>query len=146
MVTRKTEVVSSLDLHLSRSLFFVLCDRSFVVILHGHCVIDAPRPPEGFEQTCRKCYTVNDISFDPNQYVTYTPPGDTTDILIFPVRNHLMASTGNNGFVQLWQDGEKLDNGCCQCDCSFFCPMGSYFAQTSIPRPRTTSHIGKGTP
>ena len=26
-----------------------------------------------------------------------------------------MASTGNNGTVQLWQDGEKLDNGCCQC-------------------------------
>jgi len=23
-----------------------------------------------------------------------------------------MASTGNNGAVQLWQDGEKLDNGC----------------------------------
>src|SRR6267154_5656455 len=53
----------------------------------------------------------------------------------FSPRNHLMASTGNNGCVQLWQDGEKLDNGCCQCDCSFFCPTGSYFAQTSIPRP-----------
>lgn len=61
-------------------------------ILHGHCVIDSPRASEGLEQ-CRKCYTVNDISFDPN-------------------RNHLMASTGNNGAVQLWQDGEKLDNGC----------------------------------
>ena len=46
----------------------------------------------------------------------------------FSPRNHLMASTGNNGAVQLWQDGEKLDNGCCQCDCSFFCPMDSYFA------------------
>ncbi len=38
-----------------------------------------------------------------------------------------MASTGNNGTAQLWQDGEKLDNGCCQCDCSFCCPMDSYF-------------------
>ena len=35
----------------------------------------------------------------------------------FPPRNHLMASTGNNGAVQLWQDGEKLNKGCCKCDC-----------------------------
>ncbi|KAF8499257.1 WD40-repeat-containing domain protein [Russula emetica] len=64
------------------------------IILHGHCVIDPPRvgASEGLEQ-CRKCYTVNDISFDPN-------------------RSHLMASTGNNGAVQLWDEGEKLDNGC----------------------------------
>jgi hypothetical protein len=45
----------------------------------------------------------------------------------FSSRNHLMASTGNNRAVQLWQDGEKLDNGCCQCGCSFVCPMDSYF-------------------
>lgn len=39
-----------------------------------------------------------------------------------------MASTGNNGSVQLWQDGEKLDNGCCKCDYGYFCLMSSYFA------------------
>jgi hypothetical protein len=44
----------------------------------------------------------------------------------FSSRSHLMASTGNNGAVQLWQDGEKLDDGCCQCNCGFFCPMDSY--------------------
>jgi len=38
----------------------------------------------------------------------------------FPPRSHLMASTGNNGTVQLWQDGEKLDNDRCQCDRTFF--------------------------
>jgi hypothetical protein len=38
-----------------------------------------------------------------------------------------MASTGNNGTVQLWQDGEKLDNGCCQC-LQFLLSMDSYFA------------------
>ncbi|KAF8481034.1 WD40-repeat-containing domain protein [Russula ochroleuca] len=63
------------------------------MILHGHCIIESPRSSEGLERTCVKCYTVNDISFDPNQ-------------------SHLMASTGNNGSVQLWQDGEKLDNAC----------------------------------
>jgi len=57
-----------------------------------------------------------------------------------------MASTGNNGAVQLWQDGEKLDNGCCQCDCSFSCPMDFYFAQTNIPGLRMTWHTEKGTP
>ena len=93
-------------------------DQSFVEILHGHCVIDSPRTSGGLEQ-CRKCYTVNDISFDPNRYASYTPSGVTTDIYV-PPRSHLMASTGNNGTVQLWQDGEKLDNGCCQCDRSFF--------------------------
>jgi hypothetical protein len=56
-----------------------------------------------------------------------------------------MASTGNNGSVQLWEDGEKLDNGCCQCNCSFFCPMDPYFAQISIPGLRTTWCTGKGT-
>ena len=44
-------------------------------------------------------------------------------------RSHLMASTGNNGAIQLWQDGEKLENGCCQCDCSFFGQMDSYFSR-----------------
>jgi hypothetical protein len=43
----------------------------------------------------------------------------------FFLRSHLMASTGNNGTVQLWQDSEKLDDGSCQCDCSFFCPLSS---------------------
>ena len=46
--------------------------------------------------------------------------------VLFP-RSHLMASTGNNGTVQLWQDGEKLDNGGCQCDCNFFPTMDSHF-------------------
>jgi hypothetical protein len=59
------------------------CNRSFVVILHGHCVIDSPRASEGLEQ-CRKCYTVNDISFDPNRYASYTPSGATNDIRVFP--------------------------------------------------------------
>jgi hypothetical protein len=49
-------------------------------------------------------------------------------IFAFSPRSRLMASTGNDGAVQLWQDGEKMDNGCCQCDCSFFYPMDSYFA------------------
>lgn len=56
-----------------------------------------------------------------------------------------MSSTGNNGSVQLWEDGERLDNGCCQCVASFFCPMDSYFAQMSIPGLRMTCCTGKGT-
>ncbi|KAI0307665.1 WD40-repeat-containing domain protein [Multifurca ochricompacta] len=56
-------------------------------ILHGHCVLE-----ESHEPTCYKCFTVNDISFDPNQ-------------------SNLMASAGNDGYVQLWEDGRKLDNG-----------------------------------
>jgi hypothetical protein len=107
-------------------LFFVSYDRSFTVILHGHCVIDSPRASEGLEQ-CRKCYTVNDVSFDPNRYASYILLELPLTFALSP-RSHLMASTGNNGAVQLWQDGEKLDNGCCQCDYSFFCPMDSYFA------------------
>lgn len=65
MITRKAKVVSNKDL------CFLSCDRSFVAILHGHCIIESPRPAEGFEQSCLKCFTVNDISFDPNQYVPY---------------------------------------------------------------------------
>ena len=65
MITRKVKVVSCVDLH-SPS-----CDRHFVVILHGHCIIESPGPSEGLERTCVKCYTVNDISFDPNQYAFY---------------------------------------------------------------------------
>ncbi|KAI9513082.1 WD40-repeat-containing domain protein [Russula earlei] len=63
------------------------------VILHGHCDIESPRQSETLEPACLKCYTVNDISFDPNQ-------------------SHLIASTGHNGTVQLWDNGEKLDGGC----------------------------------
>ncbi|KAI0005562.1 WD40-repeat-containing domain protein [Russula compacta] len=63
------------------------------IILHGHCVIESPSQPERPEVTCLKCYTVNNISFDPN-------------------RSHLMASAGNNGSVQLWQKGKKVDDGC----------------------------------
>lgn len=44
-----------------------------------------------------------------------------------------MASTGNNGTVQLWQDGEKLDNGCCQC-LQFFLPDGLLFCLDQYPR------------
>ncbi len=48
--------------------------------------------------------------------------------MVFTTRNDFMASTGNDGSVQLWQDGKKLDNGCCQCDSTFFSLMSSYFA------------------
>ncbi|KAI0271437.1 WD40-repeat-containing domain protein [Gloeopeniophorella convolvens] len=68
------------------------------VILHGHCTFEEPPTPsqwhpgqQAVEVPCRKCYTVNDISFDPN-------------------RKDIMASAGNDGFVQLWLDGRKLDD------------------------------------
>lgn len=56
-------------------------------ILHGHCCFNQSEMP-----TCCKCYTVNSISFDPNQ-------------------SEVMASAGNNGSVQLWLDGKKLADG-----------------------------------
>ncbi|KAH9969113.1 WD40-repeat-containing domain protein [Russula dissimulans] len=67
--------------------------RNQSVILHGHCNIGSPGPSERLETepTCLKCYTVNDISFDPN-------------------RDDLMVSAGNNGTIQLWQNGKKLDD------------------------------------
>ncbi|KAH9176848.1 WD40-repeat-containing domain protein [Lactarius sanguifluus] len=55
-------------------------------ILHGHCLF------ENQSQTCHKCYTVNNISFDPNQ-------------------SQIMASAGNDCSVQLWLDDKKLVNG-----------------------------------
>jgi len=55
-----------------------------------------------------------------------------------------MASTGNNGSVQLWQDGEKLDNACCQCDCSFFCTDELLFFLDKYPRaPHDVAHREK---
>jgi hypothetical protein len=45
-----------------------------------------------------------------------------------------MASTGSNGSVQLWQDGEKLGNGCCKCDCIFFWPDELLFCLDKYPR------------
>ncbi|KAI9461035.1 WD40-repeat-containing domain protein [Lactarius psammicola] len=56
-------------------------------ILHGHCLFE----DQSEMPTCCKCYTVNSISFDPNQ-------------------SQVMASAGNNGSVQLWLDGKKLVN------------------------------------
>ncbi|KAI9445360.1 WD40-repeat-containing domain protein [Lactarius indigo] len=56
-------------------------------ILHGHCLFQDQSP------ACHKCYTVNNISFDPNQ-------------------SQIMASAGNDCSVQLWLDGKKLVNGC----------------------------------
>ncbi|KAH8991931.1 WD40-repeat-containing domain protein [Lactarius akahatsu] len=55
-------------------------------ILHGHCLFEDQSP------TCHKCYTVNSISFDPNQ-------------------SQIMASAGNDCSVQLWLDDKKLVNG-----------------------------------
>lgn len=52
-------------------------------ILHGHCLS---------ADQFHKCYTVNSVSFDPNQ-------------------SQIMASAGNNGSIQLWLDDKKLDNG-----------------------------------
>ncbi|KAI0249503.1 WD40-repeat-containing domain protein [Lactifluus subvellereus] len=67
-------------------------------ILHGHCVLKESQnqtegllEPEVYEPTCHRCYTVNGISFDPNQ-------------------SHLMVSAGNNCTIQLWQDHKKLNN------------------------------------
>ena len=56
------------------------------------------------------------------------PSEDFTDVHGLPIRIDFMASTGNDGSVQLWQDSKKLENGCCQCDSTFFSPMSSYFA------------------
>ena len=46
--------------------------------MHGHCVFEeSQNQSEGLleqevhEPTCHKCYTVNGISFDPNQYGSY---------------------------------------------------------------------------
>ncbi|KAH9043653.1 WD40-repeat-containing domain protein [Lactarius pseudohatsudake] len=55
-------------------------------ILHGHCLFEDQSP------TYHKCYTVNSISFDPNQ-------------------SQIMASAGNDCSVQLWLDDKKLVNG-----------------------------------
>jgi len=70
------------------------------------------------------------------------PSEGFTDLHGFPARNDFMASTGNDGSVQLWKDSKKLDNGRCQCDSTFFGPMSSHFAYTSTPALHTMWHAG----
>jgi hypothetical protein len=57
-----------------------------------------------------------------------------------------MASAGNNGSVQLWQDGKKVDGGHCQYLSSFICPTSSYSTQTIIPGLHMMWYIEKRIP
>lgn len=102
-------------------LWLTLCTTG--TILHGHCLIkDQSEMP-----TCRKCYTVNSISFDPNQYASLFHMPRSYSYIWALNRSQIMASAGSNGSVQLWLDGKKLVNGHCQCDLIFLSHECFYF-------------------
>ena len=60
---------------------------------------------------------------------------------VSPTRNHFMASTGNNGSVQLWQDGRKVDDGCCEYLCSYIVPTSCKFLLYSDKYPRAPHDV-----
>jgi hypothetical protein len=84
-----------------------MIDTAPGTILHGHC-----RQSE--IPTCHKCYTVNSISFDPNWYASAFNTVKSYSHFWALTSHHIMASAGNNGTVQLWLNGKKLVNGCCE--------------------------------